>query len=275
MKIIKNAFLAIILLLAAGMEVRSFQEVLEDSCEDASLQDLPGLMCHIKGNKNLIRLYDYVKINTGEDPGHDLTHFLRVALWGIRFSEGKIEPKLIIAAALLHDIINIPKDSPNRKEASKLSADHARKILGGYGYTREEIETIADAIHDHSYSRGVKPRSFLGKVLQDADRMDALGALGILRLVSTGTRMNSIYFDKNDPWAENRKLDGVHKMVDHFFEKIFKLPSKMNTKAAREAASQRLNIMIMFLRDLGDEIGKPLPPRMLQVTLEGGKSEKS
>ncbi len=269
MKTIKLAFLASCLGMNSISSLPAFEAPQEAVCESQTLRSFKDLMCHIKGDRNLLKLHDYVKVNTGEDPGHDLTHFLRVALWGLRFSEGKINPKLVIAAALLHDIINLPKDSPNRKDASKLSADHARKILSDYGYTREEIELIAEAIYDHSYSRGAKPRSFLGEVLQDADRMDALGALGILRLVSTGTRMNSIFFDKNDPWGESRKLDGAHKMVDHFFEKLFKIPGKMNTKTAKEAARQRLTIMIMFLRDLGDEIGRPLPPHMLQATLEG------
>ncbi len=268
MKTIKSAFLAYCLVLNLISSLYAFEAPQEAVCRSQTLHSFKDLMCYIRRDRNLLRLHDYVKINTGEDPGHDLTHFLRVALWGLRFSERKIEPKLVIAAALLHDIINLPKDSPNRKEASKLSAEHARKILSDYGYTQEEIELIAEAIYDHSYSRGVRPRSFLGEVLQDADRMDALGALGILRLVSTGTRMNSIFFDKNDPWGENRKLDGAHKMVDHFFEKLFKIPGKMNTKAAREVARQRLNIMIMFLRDLGDEIGYPLPPQILKTTLE-------
>jgi uncharacterized protein len=191
------------------------------------------------------------------DPGHDLSHFFRVALWTIRLGEGEIDSRLAIASALLHDIINLPKNSPDRHRASELSADVAHQILPPLGFSPEQVTWVADAVRDHSYSRGKIPETLLGKALQDADRLEALGSLGIMRLLSTGARMGSDYFHADAPWGEGRELDDKRYSVDHFFVKLFKLPATMNTAAGRREAEKRAQVMHDFLRQLGNEIGAP------------------
>lgn len=209
----------------------------------------------------LSRVLEEARARLTGDPGHDVAHCLRVAEWTIRIGGASVNPRHAIAAALLHDVINIPKDSPDRTRASERSADFARGLLAELGF--DGIELICDAIHDHSYSTGRVPRSPLGDALQDADRLEALGALGTLRTASCGARLGADYFDGDDPWAEHRELDDEKHTIDHFFEKLLLLPPTLRTNAGREEAERRAKFMRTFLRQLGDEIGSPPPPSRL------------
>jgi uncharacterized protein len=213
----------------------------------------------IAGDAALARILDEARarlLAIGRDPGHDVAHCLRVAEWTIRIGGAAIDPRHAIAAALLHDVINIPKDSPDRTRASERSAEFARGLLTELAFAERAIDLICEAIHDHSYSTGRVPRSPLGDALQDADRLEALGALGIFRTASCGARMGADYFDGDDPWAERRELDDKKHTVDHFFQ-MLRLPPTLRTSAGREEAERRAKFMIAFLRQLGDEIGSP------------------
>lgn len=205
----------------------------------------------------LARVLARAREEAKHDPAHDLDHLLRVAL-----ATMTIDPSLdrgeAICAALLHDVVNLPKDHPERALASKRSADEARRVLAG-GLSDDAIERVAMAIEDHSFSAGRVPRSPLGEALQDADRLEALGALGIARTFSTGVRMGARYFDPEDPWAERRALDDKAFSVDHFFTKLLRLPETFRTNLGRAEAENRVVIMRAFLDAFGDEIGAPRP----------------
>jgi len=161
-----------------------------------------------------------------------------------------------IAAALLHDLVNIPKNHPDRALASEKSAEAARALLKEAGFSQPETESICLAIRQHSYSRGERPSTALGMALQDADRLEALGSIGIMRTYSTGVRMGTKYFDPEDPWAKRRPLNDLTFSLDHFYTKLFKLPETMNTAAGREEASQRLRPMRAFMESLERELGE-------------------
>ena len=129
------------------------------------------------------------------------------------------------------------------------------------GFDAASVTLISEAIHDHSFSTGRVPRSPLGDALQDADRLEALGALGIFRTASCGARMGADYFDADDPWAERRELDDARHTVDHFFKKLLLLAPTLRTAAGRAEAERRTVFMVEFLRQLGSEIGAPAPRR--------------
>lgn len=224
------------------------------------MHDLAGLRRAIDADSELAALLTRVEAELSTDPAHDLDHALRVALWTVRLGGERIAFRSAIAAALLHDFVYVPKDSPERAKASELSAAAAREILPSYRFAPGAIEEIAAAICDHSYSRGGRPSSELGKALQDADRLEALGSLGIFRTIVTGVRMGSLFFHPNDPWAEARALDDRAHSLDHFFTKIFRLPRTMNTNAGREEAERRVGRMRVFVEGLADELGRPIPP---------------
>jgi uncharacterized protein len=216
----------------------------------------------IKNDSELRPLKAYVEKRLSEqdpDPGHDLAHFLRVAFWTTRIGGSSVQPREAIAAALLHDIINVPKNSPLRTQASQLCAEEAEKILPDYGFSKEAIQRISEAIRCHSFSRGEKPTTPLAKALQDADRLEALGSIGIMRCISVGSKMGTGYFHSNDPWAKNRALDDKRYSIDHFFVKLLKLPESMTTEAGRIEAQRRADTMRIFLERLGEELGEPVP----------------
>jgi uncharacterized protein len=191
------------------------------------------------------------------DAAHDLAHCWRVAEWTARIAGERVPVRLSIAAALLHDIVNVPKNHPDRARASELSADAACDILRALGFFGDEIEMVAHAIRDHSFTRGAVPESPLGKALQDADRLEALGVIGTFRCIATGVPLGADFFDANDPWAERRTLDDKRYSVDHFFVKLFKLPATFQTDAGRAEAMRRVEIMHALLAALGDELGIP------------------
>lgn len=196
-------------------------------------------------------------LEADDDPGHDLRHALRVAVWTIRLGGDAVDRRHAIVAALFHDVVNLPKSSSERAEASTRSAEVAREALAEAEVDEAEIALITEAIRDHSYSRGRVPETPLGKALQDADRLEALGAIGVFRTVSCGTRMGAVYFHPDDPFGRSgRALDDRRFTVDHFFEKLLRLPDTMQTAAGRDEAQRRVEFMRGFLRQLGEELGE-------------------
>ncbi len=193
----------------------------------------------------------------GDDPGHDLGHLLRVALWTVRLGGDAVDSAEAVAAGLLHDIVNVPKDSPERSKASERCAEESRGILARYGFAPDAVERICEAIRDHSYTRGAAPSTPIGRALQDADRLEAIGAIGVMRAVSCGTRMGSAFFHPDDPWACDRALDDRSWVVDHFFQKLLRLADTMTTEAGKREAARRTEFLRDFLRQLGDELGVP------------------
>lgn len=225
----------------------------------------------IAADARLSALLDDVRPRFDDDPGHDLEHCLRVAGWTLRCGADDVVADVVadvsadviadviaaeaIAAALLHDIVNVPKDDPRRSEASTLSAMEARSILPPHGFDPIAIERVAEAIQDHSYSRGAIPRSPLGRALQDADRLEALGVLGLFRCISTGARMGARYFHASDPFAADRPLDDRRFTVDHFYTKLLDLPDTMHTDVGREEARRRVAFLAHTLDELAHELG--------------------
>lgn len=195
--------------------------------------------------------------NATDDSSHDLNHALRVALTTLDIADESVAPRDAVAAALLHDVVHVSKSSPLRAQASELSANKAREILASHDFSASRTERIVAAIRDHSFSRGATPTDPLGCALQDADRLEALGAIGILRCAATGAAMGASLFDDADPWAATRPLDDRRYSIDHFFKKLLTLPATMTTNRGRELAEDRCRILHQLLDALAVELGVP------------------
>lgn len=219
-------------------------------------KSIPELAELVRRDPVLGRVHEFLRARADDDPAHDVAHAERVALWTLRLAP-EVPQRLAVAAALLHDSVNVPKDSPDRARASELCAAEASQLLPSLGFSDEETVTIADAIRTHSYSRGEPPKSELGRALQDADRLETLGALGLCRVLSTGARLGARYFEALDPWAERRGLDDRSYSVDHFFTKLLSLADTMHTPLGRQEARGRTEYLLTFLEQLGREIGVP------------------
>ncbi len=212
----------------------------------------------IQADAVLCAVNEHVRAALDSDPAHDVEHVRRVALSTLRLGP-LLDLREAICSALLHDVVNLPKNHPERASASRRSAEVSRELLAAL--PEASRERIAQAIEDHSFSAGRTPRSDLGEALQDADRLEALGALGLARTFSTGERLGARYFDAADPWALERPLDDRRFSVDHFFTKLLGLPATFRTVAGRQEAERRVRLLETFLDALADEIGVARPAR--------------
>lgn len=206
--------------------------------------------------KNLIKLQKEVKkIIAKNDPAHDFEHILRVYKNAEKICKTeKANKKLVLSAVLLHDIVSFPKSDKRSKTASIKSAIKAKKILKRFNFSMTEIKIIMDAIESHSFSKNKKPKTLEGKILQDADRLDALGSIGIARTFAVSGGENRPFYNKYDPFCSNRKPDDQKWTVDHFYKKLLLLQTRMNTRFAKNEAKRRTKILKKFLNDLKKEI---------------------
>lgn len=192
----------------------------------------------------------------GDDGSHDIHHLRRVRDLAIQIMqiEGEGDPLVLTAAAYLHDIVNLPKDHPERHKASRMAADMAGLILLQAGLDADRIAQAQHAILTHSYSAGFRPETIEAKIIQDADRQEAIGAIGIARAFYVAGRMGSALFDPEDPLAKNRPLDDKTFALDHFTVKLFALPDLMQSRGGRALAEERVTYMRSFVEQLLREI---------------------
>ena len=189
------------------------------------------------------------------DPAHDFNHIMRVYKNAQKLcKKEKGNEKLVLSAVLLHDIISYSKSDNRSKISSLKSAEYAKKILKKLDFTVEEIQIVSDAIRDHSFSRGKTPQTLEGKILQDADRLDAIGAIGIARVFAVGGSEKRPFYNNEDPFCKKRKPDDQVWTLDHFYKKLMKLESLMNTKAAKIEAKKRTKVLNAFLSELKREL---------------------
>ncbi len=209
-------------------------------------------------NKALFRqLFELIEQVEYSDPGHDLSHIIRVlhnAQKILEQSNHQADHFIISVSILLHDCVSIPKDNPDSKNASTLSAQKAMEILEPYNLNQQSLENIYHAIEAHSYSRGITPTTLEAKIVQDADRLDALGAIGIARLFAVAGATGRAFYDLQDPMAKNRELDDKTYSFDHFSKKILKLPEQMQTQAGREIAQKRVEFVRLYLEEFLNDV---------------------
>jgi len=190
-----------------------------------------------------------------DDGSHDIAHILRVFRNAMRinaFEQGN--GPILAAAVLLHDCVSVEKNSPQRAKASQLAADKATGILTGLGWVERDVTAVAHAITAHSFSANIFPESIEAKILQDADRLDAIGMVGAARCFYIAGRMGSALYDPADPLAEHRPLDDKSFAIDHFAAKLFKLADGFQTETGKALARDRherlTDILDMFIDEI-------------------------
>ena len=191
------------------------------------------------------------------DGAHDLGHLERV--WAnaraIALDEPQVDWPVLEAAVWFHDLVNLPKDSPDRARASTLSAEAAVEFLTADGFPADRLAAVAHAIAAHSFSAGIAPETVEARILQDADRLEALGAVGLARMFLISGRMGGGIVDMADPMALRRPLDDKRFALDHLEVKLLRLPDTMQTRAGRAMAEERAEWMMSFRTRLLAEIG--------------------
>jgi uncharacterized protein len=207
--------------------------------------------------------------NSG-DGAHDDGHILRVwrniraiavNLTAIDLGQDeKVDDELLTAAVILHDCVAVEKNDPRRSHASRLAAARARDLMAPSQWPQERqwqperLDALAHAIEAHSFSAGIQPQTLEAKILQDADRLDAIGAIGVARCFYVAGRMGSRLYDPADPKAERRNLDDALFAADHFPVKLLKLADGFHTAPGQRMANERTAWMVGFLETLSSEI---------------------
>jgi uncharacterized protein len=201
------------------------------------------------------RLRRFAAEQPGADPGHGPAHLERVVATALRLAaEEGARVDVVLPAAWLHDCVHVAKDSPDRARASQLAADHALGFLRGAGYPSDALPGIRHAIEAHSYSAGIAPQTLEARVVQDADRLDALGAIGLARCIAVGAALGRPLYEPDDPFCRSRAPDDRGASVDHFYSKLLKLAATMQTAAGRREAERRTGFLREFLGQLESEI---------------------
>jgi uncharacterized protein len=202
------------------------------------------------------RFRRFVADQPGADPGHGPAHLERVVATALKLAaEEGARLEVVLPAAWLHDCVHVAKDSPDRARASRLAADRALAFLEGAGYPPDCLPDIRHAIEAHSFSAGIAPRTPEARVVQDADRLDALGAIGLARCIAVGASLGRPVYEPQDPFCRARTPDDRGASVDHFYTKLLKVAGTMQTAAGRREAERRTEFLRSFLTQLESEIG--------------------
>lgn len=190
------------------------------------------------------------------DSAHDINHIKRVVKNAkIICSEEGADIWIVTAAAWLHDCVTLPKNHPDNNKASQMAGALAVDFLSQHGFPKDKLDSVKHAIEAHSYSARINPTTIEAQVVQDADRLDGLGAIGIARCFMVAGKLDNKIYGEQDPFCENRMPDSKYAAVDHFYEKLFKTAESLKTHAAKAMAKQRIDFMQAYLTQMSDEIG--------------------
>ena len=186
-------------------------------------------------DKNIKAAIEYIdSVFNGNSDGHDMDHSMRVYRNAMSIAEGypECDGTVVALSALLHDV-------DDHKLFNTENNANARTFLEAQGVTTDVIERICRNINDVSFSknRGKRPENLEGKIVQDADRLDAIGAVGVARTFAYGGKVG-------------RSLDSS---IQHFHEKLLLLKDEMNTSVAKEIAEKRHAFLLAFLEEFEKE----------------------
>lgn len=193
---------------------------------------------------------------TTTDPSHDVQHVIRVMNLAEKIAKSvNADLDIVLAAACFHDVIVYPKNSPQSKTETDESAELAGAILRELdGYPMEKIEKVQLVIRQCSYSKSILPDLLEAKVVQDADRLEATGAISIMRTFSSGGQMNKPFYRPEDPFCEKGEPVPHGSGLDLFYRRLLLVEQGMHTDLARAIAKRRTEFLRLFLQELKIEL---------------------
>ncbi|MDX6020020.1 phosphohydrolase [Scandinavium sp. V105_16] len=192
-----------------------------------------------------------------DDAAHDISHFRRVWATAQRLSQAEqTDERVILAACYFHDIVSLPKNHPERRRSSVLAAQKTLTILRDDfpDFPEGLYSAVAHAIEAHSHSANIAPRTREAKIVQDADRLESLGAIGLARVFVVAGKMNVALFDAEDPFADSRPLNDMRYALDHFQNKLLRLPATMQTAQGRALAEHNARYLVQFMAKISAEL---------------------
>jgi uncharacterized protein len=229
-------------------------------------------MCSIKDFDIDILLEEIKPVYEGADPAHDFSHAIRV--WknarAIGIREGA-DMQVLLLASLLHDAGSESKHIEVSEESDSNGQSIVEALLQKSGFSKDVTNRVLYAIEVHRFSKGLLPSTLEARVLQDADRLDALGAIGIARVFMTGGRLGRALYSPSDPFCTTREPDDMRWNLDHFYRKLLKLESGMHTKTAKLLAKRRATVLRRYLSDLHKEIEEDIDAELDEMKVEESK----
>ncbi|MDL8761681.1 phosphohydrolase [Escherichia coli] len=185
-----------------------------------------------------------------QDAAHDLCHFRRVWATAQKLAaDDDVDMLVILTACYFHDIVTLAKNHPQRQRSSILAAEETRRLLREEfaQFPAEKIEAVCHAIAAHSFSAQIAPLTTEAKIVQDADRLEALGAIGLARVFAVSGALGLAL-------AQHRPLDDKRYALDHFQTKLLKLPQTMQTARGKQLAQHNAQFLVEFMAKLGAEL---------------------
>lgn len=228
---------------------------LGDFLERISMQPMPTTTdeAHI-----LAKIYDEAQqlFSGYDDPAHGWEHIGRVYTLALTIARHEQADTFVVGvAAILHDLGRLARD--DIQHHADLSVKCAGELLSRYEIAPSKQEAILHAIAAHSFSHGIEPATLEAGIVRDADRLDSLGAIGILRWAITGTLKHTPQtrsYDPHDPFVEQHAPDDRRYMLDHFYSKLLKLADNMFTTTGRKLAERRTAFMRAYLDEFRREL---------------------
>ncbi|VUT03334.1 phosphohydrolase [Klebsiella spallanzanii] len=191
------------------------------------------------------------------DAAHDISHFRRVWATAQQLAEDTdVDRLVILTACYFHDIVSLAKNHPERSRSSAMAAEKTLAILRSTfpDFPADRYPAVLHAIEAHSFSAAITPQSEEAKIVQDADRLEALGAIGLARVFAVSGALNNILFDADDPFADQRELNDKTYALDHFQCKLLRLPETMQTVKGRAMAVHNARFLVQFMAKLSSEL---------------------
>ena len=196
----------------------------------------------VLSDKRVRMIYELLRMIMGNDPVHGWPHIERVLGLALRIAEninGHIDYKVLILSVLLHDIGRLSENYLGKHHAV-IGAEIVEKLLENLGFSRDLIERVVEAIRTHSFSHNERPRSLEAMILSDADKLDAIGAIGVVRTFMLSERWNR----------------GINETIKHFYEKLLKLKDMLFLEYSRKIAQRRHKLLEMFLNNLLEDLSE-------------------
>jgi uncharacterized protein len=202
-----------------------------------------------------IEKFAYNALRTGKQGAHSYEHTLRVRQLCLLIGEKEgADLDILEAAALLHDI-GRPEEEVTGASHAKVGANMAVAFLATTSFPNEKLPQVASAIQTHRFSENKIPEALEGEILSDADKLDAMGALGLARTIA-------------ESLIQQR---GLHGMIEHMDRKLLKLHDRILTKTGKQLAEPRHQLLVAFMQELAQEfqtIGEPLPSELRPFSLK-------
>ena len=189
------------------------------------------------------------KNHHGQDAAHDIFHFRRVWMTSQQLStDVTVDWLVVLTACYFHDLISLPKNHPDRHRSSLLAAQETCRVLSQEfpEFPQDRLHAVSHAIAAHT--------TLEAKIVQDADRLEALGAIGLARVFAVSGSLGVALFDAEDPFARQRNLDDKQYALDHFQTKLLTLPLTMQTEQGRHLAQHNADFLLTYMAKLSAEL---------------------